>query len=644
MKKSAGAARLREDAWAMSPSDELRDTRAPVKPNVNSDAVGKLRRGMEGPDASPSGGSDQHQILAYECNRRDLQLSEEQRRSPSFQALNRQANQTVELMDCLPSELIADIFICGADSFALNQGRLRFLIDISAVTARWRAIATSTPRLWSSITVTPYVRGHANGLGRLQSWTEPVEAAVERSANVLLTIRVHTGRSLPQAIRALWDVITPVLWRCEYLEIHGSYSTLNTMFPLHRPCPQLRELHIYPIMRTRATPPPLLFAPDPISTEPSPPFWAPTLHRLNINDVLQSSFLSSIPSSTLLHIHIRLPPSPHDITGECLIDFLIACANDLQTLRIYGNPLLPPPPPHSPILFRQLHQLTTDCASFPLYVTAPALRQLICVGYSYRFADEHISPEWRVSTRTTFIQSLELNCTLHPGARFDNWNPSSIIKHVEEFSITFSSELGPLLTRMASSVSTTRLFPRLKSFKICSEPTFIGRDDNMKVIQSLVQLMETRPTLQVSATKFIRWPEIAALIPANILDRIALVEVIHRLLRVACCVKARGPSYRKSGLRQLQRRMDRLPSELVAEFLIWGAESLPTARSLPLLQYRLAVSAVNVKWRAIALSTHRLWSLIIVDLYSKGITVDIVVPWLGPGPGTEPEPNRCNRT
>ncbi|KAF8312906.1 hypothetical protein DL93DRAFT_1207535 [Clavulina sp. PMI_390] len=79
--------------------------------------------------------------------------------------------------------------------------------------------------------------------------------------------------------------------------------------------------------------------------------------------------------------------------------------------------------------------------------------------------------------------------------------------------------------RMAFTVSTTRLFPRLKSFKICSEPTFFfGWGDDMKVIQSLVELMEIRPTLQISTTKFIHWPEIATHIPANLLNRIIVVE------------------------------------------------------------------------------------------------------------------------
>ncbi|KAF8312908.1 hypothetical protein DL93DRAFT_1207509 [Clavulina sp. PMI_390] len=69
--------------------------------------------------------------------------------------------------------------------------------------------------------------------------------------------------------------------------------------------------------------------------------------------------------------------------------------------------------------------------------------------------------------------------------------------------------------------------------------------------------------------------------------------------------------------------MERLPSELVAEILVWGVESLPTSRSRWLLQFRLAVSAVNVKWRAIALSTSRLWSLIVIDLYSRGSDIEM---------------------
>ncbi|KAF8299965.1 hypothetical protein DL93DRAFT_579712 [Clavulina sp. PMI_390] len=303
-------------------------------------------------------------------------------------------------MERLPIELVGEIFVLAIDSIDVfdSRGALRFRLDVSAVNAHWRAISLSTPRLWSSITVALY-GGKFSGLEWIPIWLAPVQAQIQRSANATLSIRIHTLPSPRPAFRALWNIICPVLWRCRHLRILESYSTIGEIFPLQEPCPLLHELHIHPIHQEESEQahfPSLLFPSSPSaqpSPSPSPPLWA-HLTKLILTDVYQSSFLSSIPSSNLLEVTLRLPSVPNIITWKSLVDLFAPCADKLQRLLIEGTmPTLAPS--DLPLIFRRLHRLTTDCISFPRYVVTPVLERLVCVDHAYRFKNEDIGPEWR---------------------------------------------------------------------------------------------------------------------------------------------------------------------------------------------------------------------------------------------------------
>ncbi|KIM76288.1 hypothetical protein PILCRDRAFT_24370, partial [Piloderma croceum F 1598] len=53
-------------------------------------------------------------------------------------------------ISCLPHEVLSEIFLCYNDSFSSFRRPLR----LGSVCSRWRTIALSTPRLWTSFVLT----------------------------------------------------------------------------------------------------------------------------------------------------------------------------------------------------------------------------------------------------------------------------------------------------------------------------------------------------------------------------------------------------------------------------------------------------------------------------------------------------------
>src|SRR6266436_1376843 len=54
-------------------------------------------------------------------------------------------------VESLPNEILAEIFEAGASISKGQHGILPFQCVIAGVNRRWRAVAVSTPRLWSAI-------------------------------------------------------------------------------------------------------------------------------------------------------------------------------------------------------------------------------------------------------------------------------------------------------------------------------------------------------------------------------------------------------------------------------------------------------------------------------------------------------------
>ncbi|KAF8312907.1 hypothetical protein DL93DRAFT_1207507 [Clavulina sp. PMI_390] len=430
-------------------------------------------------------------------------------------------------MERLPIELVGEIFVLSIDSFTAFdfRGAVRFRLGVSAVNANWRAIALSTPRLWSSITVIPFPRAKTGAMEQIALWLAPIQAQIRRSANAPLSIRVYTLPSPQSARRALLDTILPCLSRCCHLEIQESYYTLEEMFPLQEPCPLLHELHIHPIHQEegeQAHFPSLLFPSLPsaqASPSPSLPLWAP-LTRLILTDVYQSSFLSSIPSSNLLDVTLRLPSDPNIITWKSLVNFFTPCADILQRLSIEGTmPTLASG--DTPLIFGRLHWLTTDCITFPRYVVAPLLDRLTCIDHACRFINDDVGPEWRNVPESISIKKLELHCSYFAPPEFVDWVPSSLLAQITELSVfNFGSEIIPLLKRMAFEAPVEELFSGVRLLKLDASSSFFYLDPGPELVPTIVKLVQARPFLKLSVSEGILPTETETQIPAHVLDRI----------------------------------------------------------------------------------------------------------------------------
>src|ERR1700723_3525318 len=89
---------------------------------------------------------------------------------------------TLAPISSLPSELLSAIFEAGdflPPLAAINNSALPFEIAISQITARWRYVALSTPRLWTRI----YIRMNRDHLDKTETY-------LQRSKALLLDLRL----------------------------------------------------------------------------------------------------------------------------------------------------------------------------------------------------------------------------------------------------------------------------------------------------------------------------------------------------------------------------------------------------------------------------------------------------------------------
>ena len=76
---------------------------------------------------------------------------------------------TLAPISSLPSELLSAIFEAGyflPPSPAINNSALPFETTVSQVTARWRDVALSTPKLWTRI----YIPMHGDHLDKTETY------------------------------------------------------------------------------------------------------------------------------------------------------------------------------------------------------------------------------------------------------------------------------------------------------------------------------------------------------------------------------------------------------------------------------------------------------------------------------------------
>ncbi len=160
----------------------------------------------------------------------ELQLAHARHR----QLLNQSAPISV-----LPFEVLSSIFmLCSEDVIC---SRSSFGIIASHVSSTWRAVATGTPMLWSSIFINLNNAKHMNS--SLFKKLELLNMHLSRSGECLLSIRLQVKGNFPWP--ELLDTMVAHLWRCNELSI----SIANNFSPIEDAIEKLRMLAAHHLER-----------------------------------------------------------------------------------------------------------------------------------------------------------------------------------------------------------------------------------------------------------------------------------------------------------------------------------------------------------------------------------------------------------
>ncbi|KAF8312361.1 hypothetical protein DL93DRAFT_1320967 [Clavulina sp. PMI_390] len=154
------------------------------------------------------------------------------------------------LICCLPNELLAEIFqrcMCkfeypfGTTHFPKLKQLLEILLPITATCSRWRRVATSTAKLWTSLVVSP--KKH------FEIESSMIETFLERSSKAPLNFYLAGAGDFvsdwhPDFLQ-LYALVVPHLQRCSLLSCHYIQEDLIAeIFPLPL-MPELRAIIVF---------------------------------------------------------------------------------------------------------------------------------------------------------------------------------------------------------------------------------------------------------------------------------------------------------------------------------------------------------------------------------------------------------------
>ncbi|KAK0469872.1 uncharacterized protein EV420DRAFT_1257643 [Desarmillaria tabescens] len=169
---------------------------------------------------------DRKQRLLQEFNEVDQELQLAHARHK--QLLNQSAPISV-----LPFEVLSSIFmLCSEDAI---HSRSPFGITASHVSSTWRAVATGTPMLWSSIFINIGLK-HTDG--SFFKKLKLLNMYLSRSDECLLSMRLQVNGNFPWPV--LLDTMAAHLWRCNELSI----SIANNFSPIEDVAEKMRVLAV----------------------------------------------------------------------------------------------------------------------------------------------------------------------------------------------------------------------------------------------------------------------------------------------------------------------------------------------------------------------------------------------------------------
>ncbi|KAJ7659137.1 hypothetical protein DFH06DRAFT_989743 [Mycena polygramma] len=238
----------------------------------------------------------------------------------------------------LPNEIVSEIFLQTLDpsdtpfhpSNSLLSGPTSPLF-LGHICGRWRAIARSTPSLWTTISLTTdNVRSPNRRLRLLDIW-------LTRSRQCLLSITITDNGGRPDMSRRFVDAIAPHHRRWRGLMLKVRYDELPQWPRCPSELPMLRVLHIWPVHGLDYRPPPTYIS--------SLFLEAPKLSTVVLHGVHRAMF--DLPWEQLTSLSI-LTGGCLDIVGKILRSApnLTDCTVELGQLSVDITTIdLPPIPP-----------------------------------------------------------------------------------------------------------------------------------------------------------------------------------------------------------------------------------------------------------------------------------------------------------
>lgn len=270
---------------------------------------------------------------------------------------------------CLPFELLSAIFVfCLPDDWFVMPHKRQAPLHLTQICSSWRAIALSTPQLWSSLRVMYHIK--SRGKDRSKEIDRIVAPSMglwlSRSGPLPLSISVE-GVAMKQSIL---DVLFYYSTRCRHLELKSIHSWSSLQLPDGN-FPILERLHVHSIVRQIR-----LFS----STFAA----APELHEVYWEDGSEDSpgLRLALPWAQLKHLTLGTGRAMTTSTGT-LLDILASCPLlEYINVTVRG---IHDVPPRRQILLPNVSSLTLKALSHhddytPMftYLTTPRLRKLAC--------------------------------------------------------------------------------------------------------------------------------------------------------------------------------------------------------------------------------------------------------------------------
>ncbi|KAF8323679.1 hypothetical protein DL93DRAFT_91 [Clavulina sp. PMI_390] len=400
------------------------------------------------------------------------------------------------LLDTLPVELLARIFVTGLYSYSSTCDAEGFLSSVGCVSWRWNNITMSTPAMWSRIAVRNKSRSQESWPLLQRRVTRHLELSKETSLDLLLDLPwVLQEEIFTQFV----DTLSPHFHRCAWLEIRLYHpNQWNEVFPLKGDCGHLRSLTI--AFATAVSSMPARHDPNtrhPIFVGATPA----SLMAVNLQGHDHIVPLLPTPSSNLGELHIQCTFLQWELfghyLGECHLQNLNLLVGAPDTGLPYGRPLQS----------CYIRRIAATSLTFCWAIDSQNLRELVLfkayreragiVGRALSLVEAHMGSLWTMEECRPLARLLQ-NRELH---RLQ-------LQQYAESPLVLSILLNGRVPHGGSDTNdldyeareeSSLLLPNLKQLHLTRYRTDeVGVDDDAAVAHDIVALLDQRPELHIS--------------------------------------------------------------------------------------------------------------------------------------------------